>query len=188
AAAVAQGGYAHGDAANLVARGLSLLFRLPASARRGGWGLDLLLILAPSYRVMLGWAAPELGGVLHRAPPLCDRVGSPAQRAQILYGMQSFSIVAGRLEKSVLITDEMVRLLRETLGSEPPRSAFAMRAGVWLQTGRFQEACDEFDHLVEETDPRQLQYLYESQGLNYEVIARAWQAHALWCLGRPDAA
>jgi predicted ATPase len=24
--------------------------------------------------------------------------------------------------------------------------------------------------------------------VNYEVIARAWQSHALWCLGRPDSA
>ena len=41
---------------------------------------------------------------------------------------------------------------------------------------------------MREADPSQLQHLQESQGLNYEVIARAWQAHALWCLGRPDAA
>jgi len=87
-----------------------------------------------------------------------------------------------------LITDEMVRVFRETQGSEPPRSAFAMLAGVWLQMGRFQEASDDIDGLVQEADPGQLQRLQESQGLNYEVIARAWQSHALWCLGRPDAA
>ena len=136
----------------------------------------------------LGWSAPELGRVLDRALALCDRVGTPAQRAQILYGMQSLYIVAGRLEKSALITDEMVRVFRETQGSEPPRSAFAMLAGVWLQMGRFQEASDDIDGLVQEADPGQLQRLQESQGLNYEVIARAWQSHALWCLGRPDAA
>ena len=136
----------------------------------------------------MGWAAPELGEVLDRALALCDRVGTGAQRAQILYGMQSLYIVAGRLEKSALITDEMVRVFRETQGSEPPRSAFAMLAGVRLQMGRFQEACDDIDGLVREADPSQLQRLQESQGLNYEVLARAWQSHALWCLGRPDTA
>jgi predicted ATPase len=54
--------------------------------------------------------------------------------------------------------------------------------------GRFQEACDDIEGLVREADPNQLQHLQESQGLNYEVLARAWQSHALWCLGRPDAA
>jgi predicted ATPase len=63
-----------------------------------------------------------------------------------------------------------------------------MMAGVRLQMGRFREACDDFDVLVREADPSQLQRLQESQGLNYEVLARAWQAHALWCLGRPDTA
>jgi predicted ATPase len=82
----------------------------------------------------------------------------------------------------------MVRVFRETQGSVPPRSAFAMLAGVRLQTGRFREACDDIEGLVREADPSQLQRLQESQGLNYEVLARAWQSHALWCLGRPAAA
>ena len=188
AAVVAQGVYAHEEAVALAGRGLALLRRLPASARRDAGELDLQLVLAPSYRVTMGWAAPELGEVLDRALALCDRVGTPAQRAQILYGMQSLYIVAGRLEKSALIADEMVRVCREGQRSEPPHAAFAMMAGVRLQVGRFQESCDDFDRLLRETDPSQLQRFDESQGLNYEVHARAWQAHALWCLGRPDAA
>jgi len=186
AAVVAQGVYAHDEAIALVGRGLSLLGQLPASARRDGWELELQLILVPSHRVTRGlrsWAM-----LLDRCLALCDRVGTSAQRAQILYGMQSRYTVEGRLEKSALITDEMVRLFRETQGSEPPRSAFAMMAGVRVQLGRFQEACDDIDRLVREADPSQLQRLQESQGVNYEVIARAWQSHALWCLGRPDTA
>jgi len=188
AAVVAQGVYAHDEAMALAGRGLSLLQEVPASARRDGWELDLQLVLAPTCRVTRGWAAPELGVVLDRALALCDRVGTPAQRAEILYGMQSRYIVEGRLEKSALITDEMVRVFRETQGLEPPRSAFAMLAGVRLQMGRFQEACDDIEGLVREADPSQLRHLQESQGLNYEVLARAWQSHALWCLGRPDTA
>jgi DNA-binding SARP family transcriptional activator/predicted ATPase len=188
AAAVAQGVYAHEEAVALARRALSLLQKLPASARRDGRELELQLVLAPSLRVTAGWAAPELGAVLDRSLALCDRVGTPVQRAQILYGMQSLCIVAGRIERSALITDEMARLFRETPGQEPPRSAFAMLAGVRLQMGRLREACDDFDGLVREADPSQLQRLQQSQGLNYEVLARAWQSHALWCLGRPDAA
>jgi predicted ATPase/DNA-binding SARP family transcriptional activator len=188
AALVAQAVYAHDEAMALVGRGLALLRQLPASTQRDRWELELQLILAPSGRVTLGWAAPALGEVLDRALALCDRVGTSAHRAQILYGLQSLSIVAGRLEKSARITDEMVHLFHETQGAAPPRSAFAMLAGARLHMGRFQLACDEMDALVRETDSRQLQDLQESQGLNYEVIARAWQSHGLWCLGRPDAA
>jgi DNA-binding SARP family transcriptional activator/predicted ATPase len=188
AAVVAQGVYGHEEAVALAGRGLALLRELPVSARRDGWELELQLVLAPSYRVTLGWAAPELGEVLDRALALCDRVGTPAQRAQILYGLQSLYIVAGRLEKSALVADEMVRIFRATQGLEPPHAALAMMAGVRLQMGRFQEACDDIDRLVRETDPGQVQRFQESQGLNYDVHARAWQAHALWCLGRADTA
>jgi DNA-binding SARP family transcriptional activator/predicted ATPase len=188
AALVAQAVYAHDEAVALVGRGLALLRELPASTRRDGSELELQLLLAPSYRVTLGWAAAELGSVLDRALALCDRVGTGAQRVQVLYGLQSLSIVAGRLDKSAMITDEMVRVSREALASEPPRSAFAMLAGVRLQIGHFQEACDGIDDLVREADPAHFQRLHESQGLNYEVISRAWQSHALWCLGRPDTA
>jgi predicted ATPase/DNA-binding SARP family transcriptional activator len=188
AAVVARGVYAHDEAIALVERGLSLLHTVPASARRDAAELELQLVIAPSYRVTMGWAAPSLGKVLDRALALCDRVGTPMQRAEILYGMQSRYIVEARLEKSAATTDEMVRVLRETQGSEPPQAAFAMLAGVRIQMGRFQEACDDIDGLLQAADQRHLLRLHESQGLNYEVIARAWQAHGLWCLGHPDAA
>jgi tetratricopeptide (TPR) repeat protein len=184
AAVVAQGVYAHDEAIALVGRGLTLLRQLPASARRDGWELELQLVLVPSYRVTMGLGSWAL--LLDRALALCDRVGTRAQRAQILYGMQQRYAIEGRLEKSALIMDEMVRHFRETQASKPPRLAFAMMAGVRLQMGRFQEACDDLDGLVREADPGQLHHLQESQGPSYEVIARAWQSHALWCLGRPD--
>jgi DNA-binding SARP family transcriptional activator/predicted ATPase len=185
---VAQGLYAHDDAMTLAERGLSLLRQLPTSARCESWELELQLGLAPSYRVTKGWAAPELGGVLDRALVLCDRVGTATQRATILYGMQSFYAVAGRLEKSALTTDELVHLLRQTGGGEPPRAAFAMLAGLRILMGRFEEGSRELDELVEQGDKTHLLHLQESQGVNYEVHARAWQSHALWCLGLPDAA
>ncbi len=187
AAVVAQGVYAHDDAIALAGRGLTLLRQLPASARRDGYELDLQLVLAPSYRVTKGWAAPELGRVLDRALALCDSAGTPAQRAQTLTGMQSRYIVEGRLDKCALITDELVRVYRE-VQEEPPGSVFAMVAGVRLQMGHFQQACDDIDGLVREADPSQFRHLQESQGLNYEVILRAWQSHGIWCLGRPDTA
>ncbi|HZX42068.1 MAG TPA: hypothetical protein VFE93_09535, partial [Myxococcaceae bacterium] len=107
AAVVAEGVYANDEAIALAGRALSLLQQLPATARRDAAELELQLVLAPSYRVTKGWAAPELATVLDRALALCDKVGTGAQRAQILYGMQSLYLVAGRLERCALVTDEM---------------------------------------------------------------------------------
>jgi predicted ATPase len=63
-----------------------------------------------------------------------------------------------------------------------------MLAGAGLQMGRFQQSIDDLDRVVQDADASQLEQLQASQGLNYEVIARAWQSHALWCRGYPDTA
>jgi DNA-binding SARP family transcriptional activator/predicted ATPase len=188
ACVVAQAVYANDEALILIERGLTLLGSLPASPRRDAWDLQFQLVLAPIYRVTKGFAAPELEQVLGRALALCDAVGNDAQRAQVLYGMQSLCVVQGRLQEVQHFTDETVRLFRKSAGGEAPRSAFAMLAGARMQLGRFQDAVDLAEELVQMSDTHQLERLQESQGLNYAVLSRAWQSHALWCLGRPRTA
>jgi DNA-binding SARP family transcriptional activator len=188
ACGVAQAVYANDEALTLVERGLSLLRSLEGSPKQDAWELQFQLVLAPIYRVTKGFAAPELEQVLGRALALCVDVGNDTQRAQVLYGMQSLCVVQGRLQEVEHITEQTARLFRKTGGGEAPRSVFAMLAGARLQLGRFQDAVDLAEELVQTSDPHQLQSLQESQGLNYAVIARAFQSHALWCLGLPRSA
>ncbi len=80
-------------------------------------------------------------------------VGTGAQRVQVLYGLQS---LYDRRRAARQVRDDHGRdgaVSREALASEPPRSAFAMLAGVRLQIGHFQEASDGIDDLVREADP-----------------------------------
>jgi DNA-binding SARP family transcriptional activator len=189
AAVVAQGVYAHEEAMALLRRALELLRGLPADAQRDRSELELRLLLAPSWRVTRGWAVPELGELLDRTLALCDRVGTAAQRVQTLYGIQSFSIVAGRLEKAALVTEEIGSIFREAgADAGPPQPVLGMMAGVRLQMGRFQEACDEIDGIVRAVDRAELLRFQRAQGVNWDIHSRAWQSHALWCLGRPDTA
>ena len=188
AAVLAQGLYAHEEAVALARRGLALVETLPAGPPRDRLELELRLVLVPSCRVTLGWAAPELEDVLVRALDLCERAGSPEERLQVLYGMQSLSIVAGRLERSVELAEEVVALSRETTGAVPVRGALAMAAGGRIHLGRLEEASAEIDRLLLDVDRGELERFHEAHGINYEIHGRAWQSHALWCLGRPDAA
>lgn len=188
AAAVAQRVYANEDAINLLARSLEALELLPAGARRDRQELGLLLALAPLYRVTRGWATPELERVLDRALVLCDTIGDDAQRAQALYGLQSVYVVQARLEKVQSASDEFHMLYQRSLGGEPPPFAGMMLAGACLHLGRITEASAQFAEIIAAHDPAQLLRVQEAQGLNYAVHARAWQAHALWCLGYPQQA
>jgi predicted ATPase len=188
AAAVAQRVYANLDAISLLSRSLELLERLPAGSKRDKQELSLQLALAPLYRVIKGWTAPELERVLDRALTLCDTVGDDAQRAQTLYGLQSVYVVQAKLEKVQLVSDELHTLYQRSLGSAPPPVSDMMLAGARLHLGRITEANAQFVEMIAAYNPDQLLYYQESQGWDFASQARAWQAHALWCLGYPQQA
>ncbi len=185
AANAAQIMYANGEAQAQIERGLALVSTLPESSKRDRWELELQLVLAPVLRVTKGWATPELEAVLVHALALSEMVGTPTQRAQVLYGLQSLYMVQGKHERAQMYTHEIADLLGHTPGGEQPLSAVAMITGVKLALGRFQEAIDEWEGLLQRLDPAQLRDLQDSQGLNYRVISCAWESHALWCVGRP---
>jgi len=188
AAVVAQSVYANLDAISLLSRSLELLELLPAGSKRDKQELSLRLALAPLYRVTKGWATPELERVLERALALCDMVGDDAQRAQTLYGLQSVYVVQARLERVQMVSDELQTLYQRSLGIAPLPFAGMMLAGAQLHLGRITQANAQFAEIIAAHDPDQLLQLQESQGVNYAAHARAWQAHALWCLGYPQQA
>ncbi len=134
-----------------------------------------------------GWAAPENEHTLDRALALCDTVGDDAQRAQTLYGLQSVYVVQAKLERVQILTDELYTLYQRSLGTAPPFAGM-MLAGARLHLGRITEANTQFAEIIAAHDPDQLLHVQESQGSNYAAHARAWQAHALWCLGYPQQA
>ncbi|HCJ33992.1 MAG TPA: 6-hydroxy-D-nicotine oxidase, partial [Ktedonobacter sp.] len=183
AAAVAQRVYANEDAIGLLSRSLELLELLPAGSKRDKQELSLQLALAPINRVTKGWATVELERVLDRALALCDTVGDEAQRAQTLFGLQSLYVVQARLERVQMISDELHTLYQRSPGTVPPPFAGMMLAGARLHLGRITDANAQFAQIITAHDPDQLLHLQESQGVNYAALARAWQAHALWCLG-----
>jgi len=188
AAAVARRVYANEDAISLLMRSLELLELLPAGSKRDKQELSLQLALAPLYRVTKGWTAPELERVLDRALALCDTLGDDAQRAQTLYGLQSVYVVQAKLEKVQLVSDELHTLYQRSLGSAPPPVAGMMLAGARLHLGRITEANEQFVEMIAAYNPDQLLSYRESQGWDFASQARAWQAHALWCLGYPQQA
>src|SRR5262249_22221087 len=122
------------------------------------------------------------------AMALCDRVGDDAQRAQIIYGLQSLQMVQARLEKVGTAAAELDLLYRRIRGSTAPLESEMMVSGMRLHLGQIAEASDEFDRMLARHDVRLLQRIVEEQGWNCAVHGRVWQAHAQWLLGHPDRA
>ncbi|HEU5345585.1 MAG TPA: AAA family ATPase [Ktedonobacterales bacterium] len=187
AALVAQRVFAHEDAIRLLRHCLVLLEQLPNGATRDQQELDILLGLAPLYRITRGWTAPELEEIINRTLALCDTVGDDDQRAGALYGQQSLLVVQGQLERVQLVAEELHALYRHRQETAPPLSDM-MLAGTQLHLGRLIAANDAFERVLAVRDSQQTERLEESQGWNYAVHTRAWQAHALWLLGHSSRA
>ncbi len=187
AAASAASVYANEDAISLLRRGLELLQQIPASSKRDIQELTLLFAIAPSYRFTKGWTAPELGPLLNRSLILCNQIGTPAQRAQVLYGLQSLYVVEGRLEKVIFTNTELRELFLQSQGTLPPFAGL-MFTGSRFHMGHFVEARSAFEEIIANQNDEQVKDLQASQGVNYVSHAHAWNAHALWFLGFPDQA
>ena len=188
AATLAQRVYANEDAISLLSRSLELLELLPAGAKRDKQELGLQLALVPLYIVTKGWAAPEMEHVLDRALALCDTIGDDAQRVQTLYGLQAAYVVQAKLERVQIVSDEVYTLYQRSFGTVPPPFADFVLTGAHLHLGRIAEASAHFAAIIAAHDPNQILQVLESLGSNYAAQARAWQAHALWCLGYPQQA
>jgi DNA-binding SARP family transcriptional activator len=179
--------YANEDATALLTRGLKLLQPVPASTQRDEQELSLLFAIAPPYRLMKGWAAPELRDVLNRALVLCDKVGTPAQRAQVLYGLQSLYVVESRLERVQPTYEEMCQLFLQAQNTLPQFAGF-LHTGTRMHMGWLLEARKGFETILADHNNEQSDDLQTSQGVNLLAHGYAWYAHDLWLLGFPETA
>src|SRR5207302_9894939 len=76
----------------------------------------------------------------------------------------------------------------DVCSSDLSGSCAAIISGARLHLGRITDANAHFAEIIAAHDPDQLLRRQESQGVNDAALARAWQAHALWCLGYPQQA
>jgi predicted ATPase len=189
AAAVARRVYANDDAIGLLSRGLGLLERLPASLERDRQELSLLLALSAALRVTRGWTAPEVEQALERALALCEQIDDE-HRVQVLIGLQTVRTVQARFDDVQRISEQLDALDRPSRDPAPRLLSQSMLSGSCLHRGQLAEAHRGFTEveLIAAADLDQMQRMIEAHGVNYVVQTRAWHAHALWCLGYPEAA
>lgn len=187
AAEVARRVYANDDAITNLVHALALLELLPAGATRDTQELRILLLLAPLYRITLSWAAPELERVILRSLALCDALGAVAERAEVLYSWTSLLVVQAKLEEVLQVTEDLRAVYQRLQRAAPPLSGM-MAASARLHQGHVAEAAEAFERMVNAYDPARPEEHQNVLGWNLPVHARAFHAHALWCLGYPDQA
>ena len=187
AGAVAANVYANEDAVHLLTHGLQLLGHLPPGEKRDAQELALQLALAPIIIITNGHASLEVERVWNRALVLSDKVGDIEQRIRTWHGIELVYLVRAQYEKVEQAYAQTEKLFMRAQGNIPlPYVMFY--AGAKQQMGEFVKARELFDRMVVVRDDKHIRDLQASQGWNYLVLGHAWNSHALWCLGYPQAA
>lgn len=188
AIAVARRIFANEDAIALLQRALAVIDQLPPGPERDTRELRLQLALSAVYRIVKGWTAPELERALERARVLCTQCGDDVQWSQLLYGLQALYVVQARFDKVLRVSEELRALHDRTRDDPLPMFGFISWAGTQLHQGHAVAANDAFERTVAERESASVLTLEDQQSWSYTIHALAWQAHALWYLGRPGPA
>jgi serine/threonine protein kinase/predicted ATPase len=180
---------ADSEAIGHLTKGLALLEVLNGSRQRDEKELEFLTTLAPAYIAARGYAAPEVGPVLHRAGELCRQIGDDLQLLGIMLGTWEWHIVRGDLRLCVdLAADGMVlaqRLNDPGVWMEAlfmPGVTMFYRADFAGARARYEKAIASYD------DRERTRFWAAFSGHNAGVTHRCYLALALWHLGFPDQA
>jgi predicted ATPase len=106
--------FANQEAATLARRGLELIATLPETDARFEREITLATTLGVALGAMQGMAAPDVGKAHARAYELWKRLGSRPSLFWIVGAMWTHSVVAGRLNESIALGDELLQMAAAT--------------------------------------------------------------------------
>ena len=98
------------EAIGHLTKGLALVGTFAESPGRDAQELQFLTTLGPTYIAARGYAAPEVGPILHRALELCRRINDPRQLFGIMLGIWEWRIVRGDLRVCMDLAAEGMEL------------------------------------------------------------------------------
>ncbi len=101
---------AHAEGAPHFTAALEFLKTLPDTPERAQQELALQIALGAPLMATKGYAAPEVETVYTRARELCQQVGETPQLLPVLYGLWSFHLIRGELQRARELAEQFLRL------------------------------------------------------------------------------
>lgn len=179
---------AHREAAQLAARGLAALLKLPETPERDERELGLQLTLGSSLHSVLSWAAPEAGAAFNRARKLCEQLGDDPRFFAALVGVWAYHIAQAEYETAHGLCEQMLQLGEQ---SQDP-VLLVMASMCWAKAHYCQGDFVAAQQLAERAlalDRREYHEAYLSiYNEDVGLSARREHTFCLWILGYPDRA
>ena len=177
------------EAISHLTRGLALLETLEETSEHDELKLRVLTALGPAYIAARGYAAPEVGPILHRAGELCRRIGNEPQLFGIMLGRWEWQLVRGDLRPCVGLAAEGMALAERLNDPGMLMEALFMPAATMFYRAQFAEARGWHEKALAAYDDRERTRVWATHtGHNASVTHRCYLALDLWHLGYPDQA
>jgi class 3 adenylate cyclase/tetratricopeptide (TPR) repeat protein len=180
---------AESEAIGHLTKGLALLETLEETRENGEQKLKILTTLAPAYIAVRGYAAPEVGPILHGAHELCQRLGDEPQQFGIMLGNWEWHLVRGDLLPSVGLAADGMTLAKRLNDPGMLMDALFMQGATMFYRAQFAEARACYEEALTAYDDRgRTRFWATHTGHNAGVTHRCYLALVLWHLGYPDQA
>ncbi|MGR9087072.1 MAG: ATP-binding protein [Gammaproteobacteria bacterium] len=179
---------ANREALHSVAKAQQLLAKLPDSTSRDRMELSLLLLQAAAITASQGNASPEIVDCYLRADELCERLNEPSERFRVQFGLRSFYVVHGNLDKANRLARSLLNLAETQDDPE-----LLLEAHVGLASSEFFSGNQQASH----RHALQGIALYDKDkhaghaaryGMDPGVFCYARAGQTAWALGYPDQA
>jgi predicted ATPase len=177
--------HAHREAITALTKGRTLLATLPESPERNRHELALLLILGELLMVAKGLGAPETGEVYTQAHTLCQQVGEPRQRFQVLRGLYRFYGTQAQLSTAGALSQQLLHLAQHQDDVDLVLEGHMAMGSVALPRGDLVTARAHLEHSLLLCD-RHLPPLASRGGNADRVITLTVLTQALWGAGYAD--
>jgi class 3 adenylate cyclase/predicted ATPase/MoxR-like ATPase len=177
------------EAIGHLTKGLALVGTFAESTGRDAQELQFQATLGPAYIAARGYAAPEVGPILHRALELCRGINNPRQLLGIMLGIWEWRIVRGDLRVCVDLAAEVMELAQRVGDPGMLMEALFMPGVTMFYRAEFAGARAHFENaLASYEDAEQTKFWTAYTGHNASVTHRCYLALTLWHLGYPDQA
>ncbi|MFN8495745.1 MAG: BTAD domain-containing putative transcriptional regulator [Caldilineaceae bacterium] len=169
---------------------LTLLPSLPDNTERAAQELAIHVALGPLLLATKGYAAPEVEQAFHRAWELCRRlqpqsVEATPERFQVLWGLGRFYMVKPELPKALEASQQLLALAQSAEEPDLLLEAFCSLGTHLFHLVDLPAARAYLEQSLALYDPTQHRSHALSYGQDPGVVASAYLAWTLWCLGYP---
>ncbi|MBZ4423294.1 TOMM system kinase/cyclase fusion protein [Myxococcus sp. RHSTA-1-4] len=169
-------------------RGLSLLEQLSDAAERDRCELDLLTTLAPALMASRAYAAADVERAYLRARELCQTVGQTPATFLALWGLFTFYLVSGQLDKAIELGEQMLRIGASRRDETLTLGAHTALGAALFYQGAFETARRHLDEAVALDRKERDRSLAAMTGQDVGIVARMYSALVACFTGFPERA